>query len=844
MDIDRRTLLRWSLPGIAAPFLGRPARAESAPAPLFVLIEGIGPATTSATLEAVLEPLLVASVPVALVLPMGAGSEGALPEDAGTLVRHLVTRFPELVEPVPEIPGLAGQSTYFRRRTASEALASLRQLLAPGPVSPPPLSVATKGVGTANLDALRALGVRQVIDTGTGPGGATTSTGCAMRMICMSGAARLDLTGTQDCGRWTTRALATKDAVAMVIDVSGAEGIPVQDLRRRSEEVVGAIAQAVQANRRFVSLPRDQIGWFAAAQPRRIALLLIRPTPGDAAAGQAFEAMQGALGARGLAFSVAGRPWEGDGPDACLALDGADAAKALPWFKAANEAGVSCALGAVAGALPPDLALGLDLLIGPGAWPAFDGDGPLRTGTLTLTDALSEGNATQARDLILTLDKTAYATEEARQATLAQLDGLVDAGGAVLGDLPDHMAATQEPDRLFAILRDTERAPPAPDPQGDLSREELLADARLAWQFFEKYSNAASGLCIATAHESDGTTYLHQELTMWDLASLLAALMAAQELGLIGDDDYAARTARIVAAIPTARISARRLPAAVVSVRSGAALSNDFNACDTGRLLSVLREVDAHPLTRGLAAEAVGRWDLDAIIPGGRANSVIKGRFVDQSETHCSHYTARAFFHWGFPVQSPYMIAEDGPVADRRMRLMERVRAIGPFGAEPLLLEGVEMPFSEPSAFLADLLLDRQRRGYEATGDLICVSEAPLDRAPWFMYQGLSLATPDHPWVVQTLDSGSEWQDESFWRAVRLVNTKAAYLWAATRPGAFSFRLARHVRDRARIEGAGFCPGVFSATGEPMNGYVDVNTNGIMLQAISYILRGRKPRFD
>ena len=844
MEIDRRTLLQWVLPGLSAGFLGSSVSGQTAPAPLFVLIDGLGPDTTPESLEFALEPLLVANIPVALVLSVADGPDGKLSGGAGHLVRHLVTKFPHLLEAVLDVPGLIGLSPYFQRRAASDAMTRLNGFLVQGndtaQMPRAPLTIATPGVGEANLDALRCLGIRQVIDAG--PDGFVASTGCARRVVCMSGAARLNLAVVQDAGPWIARTLEKPGWATFIIGVSGIDGIPLHDLRRRSEAVVAAIAGEVQAGRRFVVLPREQIGWFAETQARQLALRLARPADADQAATLAFAEMRAALTARGFRFSTAGRPWDVAAPDDCIDLDLAETSDALRWIRETEGAQAVCAQGRETGRLAPELAAGIDLVLTRDAWPAFGGDGTLRAGEFRLSGGAATLDATRLRDTVIEIDAASYASAEARRTSLSLLERLRDQDTAPV-DVPTYAAAVIAPDNLFSILRETYRQPPEDTmPPDGLSRAELLADAGLAWRFFERFSNRSNGLCTATAHDTDGDLYLHQELTMWDLASLLAAIQSAHELSLITDAAFADRITQIVDAIPATRFNGARLPAAVVSTRTAMALSQDFNACDTGRLLSVLRELEAHPLTRGIAADAVKRWDLEAIIPEGQAHSVVNGRLVNQSETHCSHYTARAFRAWGHAARSPYEVAADGGEMDRRMRLLEQARAIGPFGAEPLLLEAVEMPFSDPAAFLADLLLGQQRRTFERTGKLLCVSEAPLDRAPWFMYQGLSLATPDHPWVVRTIDGSDQWQDEAFWREVLLVNTKAAYLWAAVRPGAFSFKLARHVRDRARIEEAGFSPGVFSASGEAMKGYADINTNGIILQAVAYILRGRKPR--
>jgi hypothetical protein len=178
------------------------------------------------------------------------------------------------------------------------------------------------------------------------------------------------------------------------------------------------------------------------------------------------------------------------------------------------------------------------------------------------------------------------------------------------------------------------------------------------------------------------------------------------------------------------------------------------------------------------------------------------------------------------------------------MQTLLTLVGLDPLGAEPLLLEALETGLSEPSRLLADVLFSAQRREYERSGKLVCMSEAPINREPWFTYQGLNVTSTEEHWRVNVTSSDPRFATPEFRRAIMLVNTKAAYLWAATRPCAYSSLLVRHVRDRTRLDGIGFSPGVFVATGKGMPGYSDINTNGIVLEAISFITRGRNPRAD
>ncbi len=176
------------------------------------------------------------------------------------------------------------------------------------------------------------------------------------------------------------------------------------------------------------------------------------------------------------------------------------------------------------------------------------------------------------------------------------------------------------------------------------------------------------------------------------------------------------------------------------------------------------------------------------------------------------------------------------------MQLIDEVAARGFVGTEPHVLEEVELGYSETARLMADLLYTAEAREYARTGKLVCVSEGPLNRAPWFTYQGYQLdAEGDAAWVVKTKEDLPEYHTPDFRRSVALISTKAAFLWAAARPEPYSRTLLAYVRGRARTATLGYASGIFAATGLPTANYSDVNTNGIILEAIAYRLGGRMP---
>jgi hypothetical protein len=142
---------------------------------------------------------------------------------------------------------------------------------------------------------------------------------------------------------------------------------------------------------------------------------------------------------------------------------------------------------------------------------------------------------------------------------------------------------------------------------------------------------------------------------------------------------------------------------------------------------------------------------------------------------------------------------------------------------------------------ISRLLFTAQASAHQATGRLFCVSEAPLDRDPWFSYQGFQLGVKTDPWIVDARSDAAAYQTEEFREAVRLISSKGAYAWAAVRPHAYSRKLLAAVREAARIPDFGFATGIYVGSGRPTQNYSDTNTNAVILESIAYMLTGRKP---
>lgn len=834
MKVSRRTVLRLLGPSLLVSAVPIRTGAEGPADAVFVALTGIGPETPASHFRAVVAPFLETEIPIGLIAGADVWIDPALAEAFG----RIIAEAPDAVEPVLSLPGIEGLPAYFQRRAASYSIGQMRGLAGAALL---PVTIATETSRLSNFDALRSLGIRNVLNLS--PASVVSSAGCSERIVCLSGSRRLTLAAIPDPGQWIDDALAGTGWSLILLSLDGITGLKPAEAEARVWRLCEAIGRQIRSGRRFASLPREHARWFGADQLRVIA---VRIEAGTRASADGLAALRAGLRALGIGATdtvALNSDGTGEWPDGdCAALPGAGA-RAPEAGAVALPDGLRClAVTSPQDPLPAGLDTAVDMLLAPGRAAAFDGAGRFIRDEVAVSQASALlGDGYRMRDAVVVIRPRDYAAPAARQATLDTLRQIRSDPGTRLVDVPTFFRATVTADPVFDLLHATRRDAPDMSDTDALSGAELLADARQAWTFFERFSIARSGLCVDTANVQTDGTWLHRELTMWDLGSLIAAVMAAHELGLIPDSEFVVRADLLVRALPAARIGEWTLPSKVISSDTGEPLSGNFNACDTGRLLSVLRSLDAHPMTRGIAAEKVARWDLAGVVAQGHVHSVVDGRRVDRFRSHCAHYTARAFREHGIEAASPYEVAGTAGTTDHDMRLLLQLAGLGPLGAEPLLLEAVEQGLSGPSRVLADILFAAQRQEHERSGTLVCMSEAPLNVEPWFTYQGLNVASSEQRWVANVASGEARFNTPAFRRDTMLVNTKAAYLWAATHPSSYATLLTRHVRERARLDGIGFAPGVYAATGLGMSGYADVNTNGIVLQAIAYILRGRVP---
>ncbi len=835
----RRSLLRS---GLAALPLGaanlRFGFAQGAPDNLVLCLTGIGPETAPESLAAVAEVFISNAIPLCLVL------EGDAPlSPAMRTAADLARREPGLVELVAEFaPGEASER-YFQMLAASALRRHLSDLAEVGAPEGEPLvarSVFTRGKGDGvDFPAFRSAGFHALLALG-GDGGAARLSSIGRQQIVYSGGVELDLKTGVDAAIARAEALlqAAGNGLLALRVPSGAA--PEAALLAGFESVAARLREAMDRGSRRCTRPIDLVLRLSAQPPAGLAIVLKPESENALQPGGVIAGLIGELDRNGLPYTLVRDEVQGTGasaycvaagtqlgpteaiPPCVLDMTGAGVSETDPFHVVLFEGGA---------ATGPYLGQDARLWI-----PLLRGRDLARLSPDALATASDHAILVTAGDVPTELDRTALALSLAR---------LRDRGAAQffpVADLADNLVAPAPILGRFQSARMRRHSdPPQTGRLAALERDRLRDDAALAWRFFAQHSNEKTGMGAGTVQKSGSSLISFQQATLWDLGSQVQGIVAAREIGLIDTEEAGARITAIFDHVPVQTIDGLRLPPLFLATDSGVALRRGFDLCDSARMLIALASArDAGLVSEAYASEFFESWDIAATLRDGRPFDHKGGGWVEAFQNHCTPYVRRGLADWGIEVASPYPQPDGGDNADFCMRLLHSVAFIGHYATEPLLLEATELGHSAASRCLGEVLFDAQISSFETTGRLKCVSEISLHEAPWFTYQGLRVDLPgEQGWVIKAPNPDPAYATDVFRAKVEAISAKAAYLWAAHYPHPYSQRLVSLVREKARIEGSGFSVGVFTGSGEPVPGYTDINTNGVILSAIAYQLRNR-----
>ncbi|MGO4908109.1 DUF3131 domain-containing protein [Pseudorhodobacter sp. W20_MBD10_FR17] len=801
-----------------------------------VVIADIGADTSLAGLEAVLSALIAENVPCLCVIDPAIFSDAPLmPDDPrAILLRRLWTDYAGLIELAPFVTDLERQRPYFQARLASLALIQLSETLDIATLIRDGRKVSTIACfgqeERISFDGLRSAGVRTVMSFPKVGALPLRNRVSPSNVLTVSGGRRVSILDPPDSLLTQQEAESHNILIFSAADFGQGD---VVSLAAPAAQFARAAAKMELLGKGGVTQSRDILVRDGTAFRRQVAVHLCGVPSDNATPNAAVADFAAMLTKTGIAHSAS------VGPD-----QGMDAASLGLWVP---DTGQPVVIDLPYVQTPETQGAGVTLILGRtnATWRGLDDAGNLHLPvSFEVAVPLREGKMARALgpvdDGVVLIHPSGVATPALQLSVLRALVGLGNDGVTDLCTLSDLVSTVLPPDPLLPVMQRTEAAAPAflrrSGGGEQRNRDLLMEDARVAWRYFDNFTHKTTGLCQAAVSGSGSAESQYGRLTMWDIGSHINALIAAVDLGLIDEASFRARIKKVLRHLVGRKVSGAVLPPEEVIVATGRTTRN-FNASDTGRLLSVLSRLAKHRFADFPAIQAlVASWDLKDVVIDGKFQSISGGLLISAASSQYADYSAQGLAAWGIAAQSPYAGFAERGSADQKMTLLETLAQLGPFGAEPVLLKILDRGPDAASDYVADTLFAAMLADYEGAGRLVCPSETPIDQSPWFIYQGLQLGSADRPWRV-VFDRDGEAIDESADTGRMALSCKAAYLWAAVIAHPHSNRLLGYVREKARDK-VGFASCIYVDTGKATSNSTDINTNGIILQSIAAILLG------
>lgn len=368
--------------------------------------------------------------------------------------------------------------------------------------------------------------------------------------------------------------------------------------------------------------------------------------------------------------------------------------------------------------------------------------------------------------------------------------------------------------------------------------------ARIAWKYFENNYHPNTGF-VNAVNKYDSTT-------MWDLASSLAATIAAHQLDIIDDRTFDERIVKMLASLGSMPLYRDEAPNKAYHTEKLAMVDYGnqptpfgigYSALDLARMTTWLDTLGClYPRHSIAAKKVIHRWNYCRMISGGQMfgpgyNKATNEESLNQEgRVGYEQYAARGFDALGFDVSlsKSYKNPNSSFVEVEGVRVpidTRDPRKLGAFNyvvTESYALEAMEYGITAENAPLINAIFEVQKRRWKRTGIVTAVSEDNVDRPPYFVYNTIYAA--GSPWNTIT-DTGKDMEP------LKSTSVKAAISLAVLFPNDPYSQVLFDKVASAYDPDKGWYSGVYEST-LGYNTAVTANTNGIVLEAILYKMYG------
>lgn len=274
-----------------------------------------------------------------------------------------------------------------------------------------------------------------------------------------------------------------------------------------------------------------------------------------------------------------------------------------------------------------------------------------------------------------------------------------------------------------------------------LSRNELLL-AKKAQYYFQRNVREETGLWDSVQG------YPH--LTMWDVASGIAATLAMEKLGLKTQRETHYDLKKTLNTLLELPLYKDQLPNREYSTKSGkpsgrlsntASNGSGWSALDIGRLLIWLKIVcQEHPHLIEEVSSIISRWNLDKAVNKGTlyGTNLSRGKehYRQEGRNGYLQYAARGFELFNHPVELPDLNRYLETVSIDGVEIEIDNRNVPFLTSDPYVLASIE--YGNDSAWSQiDAIYQLHKYNWSINGKLSAFAEDAMNKNPWFAYNNI-----------------------------------------------------------------------------------------------------------
>lgn len=414
---------------------------------------------------------------------------------------------------------------------------------------------------------------------------------------------------------------------------------------------------------------------------------------------------------------------------------------------------------------------------------------------------------------------------------------MVRSAGLPADVLEEMQGSVKTPEVEDADEKD-EVSKPAPEiPARRLSYgPEHRAMAEVAWKYFEKNRLSATGFVNAIKGYS--------RATFWDVGSGIAGIVSAEQLGLISRKEFSKWMDLYLRSLGDLPLYNNELPNREYVLETGRMVGRGnrldqtgtgWSALDIGRTLIWLRIAhDWYPDLREDITGIVETWDFQRLLQDQQMNGAWVGsrgeRTYQEGRLGYEQYSAMGYRAWGYDVARAVNYTRTATASIEGVGVPYDTGPTPFLTADPFVLAtielgGIDAIFTQ----LVDLIYTAHKSYWDRTGDVLIANEDSLDKKPWFAYR--NVVYEDKPWHCVS------------YRGVAIsdcpvISTKGAFGLASIFEDDYSAAVLKQA-SALGSKNEGFYAGAYG-DGKP-NKSLNINTNSIVLEALLFLKRGRKP---